>query len=184
MDDSKIIDLFFSRSENAIIELSKKYGKIAMKTSYNILSSREDAEECVNDSYLSVWRTVPPKQPNPLITYLLRFVRTISLDKYKYRKRLKRNNTYDECLEEIGSYLTSNESTEDEIDAMVVAEAINDFLGSLDGTTQMIFVRRYWYLDSYKELSRLSGMKETTIRVKLLRTREDLMKFLKEKEVV
>ena len=82
MDDSKIIDLFFERSEDAIVVLSKKYGSVFMQVSMNILNNRKDAEECINDSYLGVWNAIPPKKPNPLLSFVCRIVRNISINRY------------------------------------------------------------------------------------------------------
>lgn len=184
MSDSDIIDLFFGRSEMAIIELSKKYGKICMKVSYSILNNIEDSEECVNDSYLSVWNTVPPQRPNPLLAYLLKIVRNISLNRYDYNSRKKRNNTYDECLYEIEWSLASPDTPENEFNAKLIASSIDEFLETLDDMTQMLFVRRYWYMDSYKDLSKLSSLKEETIRKRLSRTRNSLMHFLEERGII
>lgn len=86
MEDSKIIELFFERSERAIAELSDKYGKLCMKIAMNILNNTEDAEECVNDSFLAVWNMVPPERPDHLLAFLIRIVRNYSINRYKYKK--------------------------------------------------------------------------------------------------
>lgn len=186
MDDNDIISLFNARSEEAIVELSKKYGKMCLKISYNILGNVEDSEECVNDSYFKIWNIIPPENPNPLMTFLLKIVRNLSLKRHTYNSRKKRDkaNTYDECLEELDYQFTSNYCLEKEVEDKFIVSAINSFIETLDDTAQMLFIRRYWYMDSYKELSKISGLKESSIRAKLLRIRKKLDQFLRESGVI
>lgn len=184
MDDMKIIELFFQRSENAIVELSAKYGSISMRTAYNIVGNYEDAEECVNDSYLGVWNAVPPKTPNPLLAFLLKIVRNISINRCSYNARQKRNNQYYECIDELDYCLASNETVESELEAAELTKNIEAFLDTLNKTNRLIFIRRYWYVDSYESISRMTGLKENAIRTRLSRIRSELKKHLKERGVV
>lgn len=184
VDDGKIIELFFQRSENAIVELSAKYGSISMNTAYNILGNYEDAEECVNDSYLGVWNAVPPKSPNPLLAFLLKIVRNISINKCTYNTRQKRNSQYYECIDELDYCLASNESVESELEAAELTKNIEDFLDTLNEANRLIFIRRYWYVDSYESIAKLTGLKENAIRTRLSRIRSDLKKHLLERGVV
>ena len=184
MNDSKIIELFFERSEKAIFELSNKYGTICMRVAYNILENAEDSEECVNDSYLGVWNAIPPEKPNPLLAFVLKIVRNLSLNRVRYNSRQKRNSNLNECLNELEWHLPSVQNVDEEIDVKLTASYINDFLSTLDESNQMLFVRRYWYMDSYKDLAKQSGLKEGTIRARLSRTRESLRNFLNEKGVI
>lgn len=184
MDDIKIIELFFQRSENAIVELSAKYGSISMRTAYNIVGNYEDAEECVNDSYLGVWNAVPPKTPNPLLAFLLKIVRNISINRCSYNTRQKRNNQYYECIYELDYCLASNETVESELEAAELTKNIEAFLDTLNKTNRLIFIRRYWYVDSYESISRMTGLKENAIRTRLSRIRSELKKHLKERGVV
>ena len=101
IDDEKIIEMFFERSEQGIRELDNKYGKICHNLSYNIVGNRQDAEECVNDAYLGAWNAIPPAQPNPLLTYLCKIVRNISLKIYYRKKAAKRSSHYTIAMEEI-----------------------------------------------------------------------------------
>lgn len=101
MDDREIIKLFFERSEQAITELSNKYGTVCSKIAFNILNSKQDAEECVNDAYLGVWNTVPPQDPSPLLSYVCRIVRNLSIKKYRANTADKRNSIYDVALDEL-----------------------------------------------------------------------------------
>lgn len=183
MDDKKIIELFLQRSEKAISEISVKYGSVSMKTAYNILENQEDAEECVNDAYLGIWNCVPPQNPDPLLAFLLKIVRNISINRYKYNLRKKRNSQYDVCVHELDYCLSSEESNDDEIDAEELTKLIEEFLDGISKTNRMIFIRRYWYVDSYETIARLTGLKENTVRTRLSRTRSDLKKYLKKQGV-
>ena len=112
MDDSKIIALFFERSEQAITELSNKYGKLCMYVANNILGNQQDAEECVNDAYLGAWNTIPPQKPNPLQAYICRIARNIAITKYHTNTAVKRNSHYDIALEELEYCLFSEKTPE------------------------------------------------------------------------
>ena len=147
MDDSKIIELFFERSEQAIIELSNKYGAICSKVADNILNNRLDSEECVNDAYLGVWNTIPSERPNPLLSYVCRIVRNLALKKYHENTAQKRNSYYDVALDEIADCISASFSIEDEIMAKEVAGVIDDFLETLDQQSRIMFIRRYWHAD-------------------------------------
>lgn len=154
-----------------------------MKTAYNILENQEDAEECVNDSYLIVWNSVPPQNPNPLLAFLLKIVRNTSLNRLKYNTRQKRNSKYDECIDEWNYCFSSNEKSDAEINASELTKLIEEYLDSISKTNRMIFVRRYWYVDSYETIAKLTGLKENAIRTRLSRTRSDLKKYLKKRGV-
>lgn len=184
MDDGKIIDLFFERSEKAIIELSSKYGRIFMKLSMNILNDVRDAEECVNDSYLGVWNAIPPDRPNPLLAYVCRIVRNTSINRYKYNNAEKRKTNYDVCLDELDYCLNSSGSIDDGIETSVLSSYIEDFLENLDEVNRMIFVRRFWYMDSYKDIAKAARLREGTVRVRILRVKSDLKNYLEKKGVV
>lgn len=181
MDDEQIIELFFQRSEHAIDELSKKYGTVCIHTACNIVGSREDAEECVNDAYWGVWNAVPPKRPNPLLAFLLRVVRNISINRYTYNTRQKRDNPYAECVEELEYRLASRENVEQKLEATELTRQIEAFLDGLSQTNRMLFVRRYWYVDSYASLSAATGLRENAIRTRLSRMRVELKKYLQER---
>ncbi|MBR0087662.1 MAG: sigma-70 family RNA polymerase sigma factor [Lachnospiraceae bacterium] len=183
MDDSKIIELFFERSEQAIIELSDKYGAVCRKVADNILNNRLDSEECVNDAYLGVWNTIPPQRPDPLLSYVCRIVRNLALKKYHENTAQKRNSCYDIALDEIADCIPASFSVEDEIMAKEAAEAINDFLETLDQQSRIMFIRRYWHADSLDELARLFQKSRHYISVRLSRTRKALRQHLKKEGV-
>lgn len=183
MEDKTIIKLFYQRSETAIAELAKKYDKLCKNISINILKNKEDAEECVNDTYLAVWNTVPPKEPDPLQAYVCRITRNLSLKKYYSNTAKKRNNYYDVILEEVAECLESGRNVEEEILAKELEEEINCFLGSLKKKERVLFVLRYWYCFTPAEIGDKMHMTANTVTVHLHRTREKLQKYLREKEI-
>lgn len=178
LEDNKIIELFFERSENAIVELSNKYGLLCSKVANNILNNRLDAEECVNDTYLGVWNTIPPQKPNPLVSYVCRIVRNLAIMKYHSNTAAKRNSIYDVTLDELENCFASSESAEDEFNAKMTAEIIDKFLLTLDKDSRIMFVRRYYHADSISDIANLFDTSNHYVSVKLSRTREKLKKHL------
>ena len=183
IDDEKIIDLFFERDQQGIRELDIKYGKICHNLSYNILNSRQDAEECVNDAYLGAWNAIPPTRPNPLLSYIVKLVRNISLKIYWKKKAAKRSGHYKIALEEIEDYVAYHKIVEDEIEARELARIIEEFLDTLTVKNRVIFIRRYWFADSYKDIAEFVGLSEKNISVRLTRIREKMQQYLIEREV-
>ena len=184
VEDSKIIALFFERSEKAIVELSNKYGKACTKLAYNILLNHEDTEECINDSYLGVWDRIPPEKPNPLLAFVLKIVRNTALNRLKFNTREKRNTAYTECFEELKWCVSSNETVEGEIELKYISSCIDEYLKHISKINRIIFVRRYWFMDSFKEISTITGLSEGAIRTRLTRTRDGLRIFLKERGII
>lgn len=181
LDDSEIIQLFYERSEQAITALEKKYANILFSVSYNILKNRMDAEESVNDVYLAVWNTIPPQNPNPLLTYLMRIVRNISIKRYHKNSAIKRNSYYDIALSELENSLSDIESVEEKYEVKELAETINIFLDKIDKKNRRIFVRRYYFADSIEEIAKKFSLSENNVSVRLHRLRNKLKKYL-EKE--
>ena len=183
VDDSKIIELFFERSEQAIIELSNKYGLVCNRIAYNILNNRLDAEECVNDAFLGVWNKIPPERPEQLFSYLCRIVRNQALKKYHENTAVKRNSIYDVSLDEILEFIPSGVSVESQVEANRIAELINRFLQTQDPKNRIIFVRRYWFCDSIDEIADLLKTNRNYVSVRLHRIRKALKEYLKKEEV-
>ena len=183
MEDEKIIDLFFVRSEQAIRELDNKYGKICHNFSYNIVNSRQDAEECVNDAYLGAWNAIPPAKPNPLLSYIVKIVRNISLKIYYRKEAAKRNSIYTIAMQEIEACITDQNTVEDEIEARELARIIESFLDTLTVENRVIFMRRYWFSDSCKDIAERVGLTEKNISVRLTRIRKQMKNYLIEREV-
>lgn len=179
MEDSKIIELFNARSERAIDELSKKYGTKCMQVAYNVLGNKEDSEECVNDAYLGVWDAIPPENPNPLVTFVLRIVKNTSLKRCRYNSAKKRADVHTQCFDELDELVSSSFSVEEQYDMKEVIRAINEFLRGLSRENQMLFIRRYWYMDSYAALSEITGMSEAAIRKRLSRIRTEMVHSVK-----
>ena len=183
MEDSKIIELYFLRSEQAITETAEKYGAVTKKLAYNILHDLQDAEECVNDTYLGAWNTIPPQKPNPLLTYLCKILRNLAIKKYHSKTAAKRNSTYDVALDELENCLPSSDSVEDSFNAAETARSINAFLKSLSPENRILFVRRYWHADSIEDLAELFSVSPHTVSVRLNRIREKLKNHLRKEGV-
>lgn len=182
MDDKQIIDLYWARSENAISETADKYGKYCHYIAYNILFNDEDSEECVNDTYLKAWGVIPPQRPNRLSTFLGKITRNLALDRYKYNSREKRGNgQMPLVLDELAECVSATDNTEHIIDDMVVVDCFNCFLAVLPTETRKIFMRRYWYFSSIKEIAADFSISESKVKMTLLRTRNELKEVL-EKE--
>ena len=179
-DDEKIIEMFFKRSEQAIQELDNKYGKICHKLSYNIVSNIQDAEECVNDAYLGAWNAIPPERPDPLLSYILKIVRNISLKIYWKNKAAKRNSIYTIAMQEIEACIADKKTVEDEIEAGELAHIIENFLDTLTTENRVIFMRRYWFSDSCKDIAEFTGLSEKNISVRLTRIRKKMKRYLVE----
>ena len=183
MDDEQIIELFFARVEQAINELDNKYRKIFHTLSYNIVNNMQDAEECINDAYLSLWNTIPPTHPNPLLTYSCKIVRNISLKKYYKSNALKRLSNYTTSMEEIEFCLADLKTTETEIELKELTKTIEAFLDTLSTENRIIFMRRYWFADSCKNIAQQVGLTEKNVTVRLTRIRQKLKQYLSEREV-
>lgn len=179
LDDSKIIELFFERSEQAIIELSKKYNPLCKKIANNILNNSLDTEECVNDAYLVVWNTVPPQNPNPLNAYICKIVRNLAIKKYHNNTAIKRNSYYDVSLDELENCLSNLNTLEDEHSLKILSKEIDSFLDNLTKENRVIFVRRYWFADSISDIAEKVSISEHNISARLFRLRENLKKHLR-----
>ena len=181
MEDSRIIELFWERAEDAISETDRKYGKYCYAIAYNILHSDPDSEECVNDTYLRAWETMPPQKPNALSAYLGRITRNLALNRLSYKAREKRAEGYVAVLDEVGEMLPDASTIPEGADDVALREAINSFLRSLDANTRIIFVRRYWYNSAISEIAADYSIPVGTVKSTLSRTRKRLRDHL-EKE--
>lgn len=183
IDDNKIVELFFNRSEKAIIELDTKYGKLCHKLSYNILNNQEDTEECVNDAYLGAWNTIPPQRPVSLQAYVCKIVRNLSLKRYYINNAVKRGSVHEVAMQEIEAYLPAATTVEEEIAAKDLADIIESFLDNLTAENRVIFMLRYAYSDAYADIAQKVGLSEKTVSVRLARIRKQLKAYLCEREV-
>lgn len=184
IDDEKIIDLFFERSEQGIRELDNKYGAVCHNLSYNIVNNRQDAEECVNDAYLGAWNAIPPVHPNPLLSYIVKIVRNISLKIYWRKEAAKRNSTYTIAMGEIETCIADPNTVETEIEARELARIIEAFLDTLTVKERVIFMRRYAYADTYADIAKRVGISEKNVSVRLALIRQKMKQYLIEREVL
>lgn len=183
MEDNSIIDLYWARSEQAIKETELKYGKLFHQIANNILYNPADAEECVNDTYLGAWNAIPPARPRVLAAFLCRIARNHALKKYQQIHAAKRNPTVALSFEELEDCLADG-GLDDHNDADDrLADCINRFLDTLDGEARRVFVRRYWYFDSVKELMRHFGMSKSKVESMLFRTRNKLRIWIEEEGI-
>lgn len=183
MSDDRILDLYWARAESAITETAKTYGHYCFAIANNILQSSEDAEECVNDTYLKAWNTIPPQRPTVFRAFLGKITRNLSLNKYKEQRREKRGGNEIALLySELEDCIPSSNDVETEYETSLVIEAINSFLLSLDKANRIVFVRRYWYADPVGAIATRFQMSESKVKSMLFRTRKNLKPISKMRE--
>lgn len=184
MKDNEIIELYFKRDENAIVETQIKYGKYCKSIANNILSDISDAEECENDTYNAMWNSIPPQKPENLSAYIGKITRNISLKALRSKNAEKRKgNEAMLSLEELEECISLSTSIIDELDTEEVSKLISDFLRSLPKTERQIFVCRYWYCDPISSICDRFGFRESRVKMILMRTRKKLAAHLTEKGV-
>ena len=176
--DAMIVDLFFERNERALRETQHLYGRYLFSIAKNILGNDEDAEECESDAYLDAWNTIPPLRPASLKNYLSTIVRRSALDLYNKKRTEKRGGgqgalVYEELSEILG------EKNEDPVDRIALRDAMNSFLSSLPQKDRVIFVQRYFYMYSVKEIATDVEMRESAVKMRLQRMRLKLSEHLK-----
>ena len=184
MDDGKIIELFFARSEDALAELDKKYGASMIALSKNILHNNEDAEECLNDAYLGIWSAIPPERPSPLSAYVHKIIRNVSIKRYRRNTALMRDGRNNVSLEEIADVLPDDCDVEDTVAGNGLTDILNSFLGSLDKTNLYIFMQKYWYFEPISGIAARLGLTEASVYLRLDRMKKKLKKHLSEKGVL
>lgn len=184
MDDGQIVDLYWARSETAISETANKYSKYCHTIAYNILHSNEDAEECVNDTYMRAWGAMPTQRPNRLSAFLGKITRNLSLNRYeKYSAEKRGMGQLPLALDELHDCIPAANSVEQAIDDTLLVEIFNSFLASLPTEKRKVFMRRYWYLSPIKEIALDYSISESKTKMTLLRLRNEL-KYILEKEGV
>ena len=179
MEDTKIIDLYWARSQQAIAESERKYGAYCHTIARRILDREEDAEECVNDTWLHAWNAMPPQRPGILSAFFGKLTRNLSLDRWRAQRAQKRwQGQAEAALEELGDCLSAPGGVEQETEAAALAESLDRFLAALPQEKRVLFVRRYWYLCSIEELAAWSGKRRGTVSAALFRLRQDLREHL------
>ena len=177
MEDIRIIELYFSRDEEAIRHTADKYGAYCMAVSMNILRSQPDAEECVNDTWVAAWNTMPPKWPQNLCGYLGKLVRNISINRLRSLRRECRDTTLTVAFEELEDIIPAPDETE----SAIICGWLDEYLGTLPQLDRQLFVGRYWYNHSVKALARHYGMTANAATKRITRAREGLRDFLIER---
>lgn len=182
MDDDGIIRLYWDRNDQAIRETSKKYGNYCKTIAKNILNNEEDAEECVNDTYLNAWNSMPTHWPEHLATFLGKITRNLSFNRYKYNHAEKRaGGEITLVLDELTDCVSDTDHVEQMIDRQELKRAVDSFVRSLSTEKRNMFVRRYWYADSVSEIAKDYGMLQGSVSKILERTRKQLKTHLTER---
>lgn len=182
MLDSQIVQLYWDRDERAIPETAEAYGGYCYTIAHNILGSTEDAEECVNDTWLRTWNSIPPHRPKMLSPFLGRITRNLALNLFEHDRAKKRGGSEISLVfEELAECVSGSESAEQAMDEHELKLAIHDFLADLPAKKRKIFVRRYWYADSVAQIAKRMYISENTVSVTLYRLRAALREYLEER---
>ncbi len=179
MEDSKILELYFARSEQAIQETDTKYGSYCYSIAYNILTNREDAEESVSDTYMAAWNSIPPRRPDIFSAFLGRITRYISIDRWrKYRSQKRGSGEMPLALEELEECISQDGGAEELLQKKELEVALNRFLGSLPELERNVLLCRYWYMDAIGEIAEQAGISPSKVTSMLHRLRSRLKSYL------
>ena len=200
MDDSQIIALFWNRDPSAIRESQQKYGKPLLHISFQILFCMEDSEECVNDTYYRAWSSIPPQKPNSLFSYLGRIVRNLSINLWYRNHAQKRGGGHPVLLSELTecipdrvsskpfvypmSYHEKESSVEQQLEHQFLTETISQWLSRLPSHDRILFIRRYWYGDSIKQMADEYGLSPGNLSGRLHRLRKKLKTVLEHEGII
>ncbi|MBR6537569.1 MAG: sigma-70 family RNA polymerase sigma factor [Lachnospiraceae bacterium] len=185
MDDRQIIALFNERSEAALSETAKKYGRYCRTIAYNVLNNEEDSEECVNDTWLRAWESIPPQCPERLSAFLGTITRNLALNRYKHNTREKRGGGQTPLvLEELAECVPGTDRTEETVEEALLVDVLNWFLEEQPAEKRKIFMRRYWYMSSVKEIAVDFGLSESNVKMTLLRMRSKLKQTLEKEGII
>lgn len=178
MDDSEIIELFFSRSERAVSALEEKYGKLCLYVARNILVDPTEAEECVNDAYLGAWNAIPPARPQVLSSFVCRITRNLALRRLEYLNAAKRCRSRTVYLSELSDCISDSFATAKHYEDKELAEIINNFLSLLGSAERRVFILRYWYNSGIADIAQKYGFSRSKVEAMLHRARKKLKKYL------
>jgi len=179
MDDRQIIELFFNRRDDAVKHLFEKYFPYCFKIAWNILFNKEDSDECVNDTGLKTWDSIPPNNPDSLRAYVGRITRNLALSRVEGAMAQKRGGgQLALCLDELSECVSGKDNIGDIADKMAFKECLNRFLAALKEDERVFFVQRYWYMMSVSDIARQSGCTESKVKMSLKRRRDDLRVML------
>ena len=175
MEDEKIIALYWDRDQTAIAETQQKYGRYCGSIAHNIVHDAQDAEECENETYWKAWQVIPPNRPHSLKAFLGKITRNLALHFWERNHAAKRGgNAVDLALDELTECIPASDSVEQAADAAALQACLQSFLQQLPRATRIVFVQRYWYLNSIAEIAQKNGMGESKVKMMLLRTRKKL----------
>ncbi len=181
MEDSAIVDLYWQRSDQAISETDRKYGKYCHTIAYNICANNEDAEECVNDTWFSAWNLMPDKRPSVLSTFLGYITRNFALDRFKAKSAIRRGGGATTlALEELENCVPSLVNIEQHFEEKELEEAIDRFVSTLPQADRRMFIARYWFLESIADISKKAGCSQSKTKTSLYRIRGKLRVYLQE----
>lgn len=181
MEDEQIVALFWRRDQEAIVQSQRKYHPYLSKIAYNILHDQEDSQEVVNDTYFKAWQSIPPQRPSKLSIYLGRLTRHGAIDRYRHHTSQKRQgDTYAMCLEELEECCATGQDPQQVLDGKLLAQAISRFLCTLKPQTRAMFLGRYYFLDSLKEVAQYCGVRESKAKSTLFRVRKALRAYLRQ----
>lgn len=179
MEDSKIIDLYWARQEDAITQTQIKYGTYCLSLAHNILPRREDAQECVNDTYLAAWNSMPPHRPSILQAFLGKLTRRISIDRWRSLTSQKRGGgNMDLAYEELSDCIPAHSDPAAQIEAQELAQDIGRFLDALPEVQRQVFLMRYFRMDPISRIAQTTGQSEANVKTMLHRVRNRLREFL------
>ena len=178
MDDSMIIEMYWNRNENAIQETDRKYGNYCFTIANNILDSKEDSDECVNDTWLRVWNVIPPKKPDRFRLFLAKITRNLSFDRYRNKNTVKRSGEMLYILDELSECVSGGNTTDNEVDLKLLSESINSFLKTLSQRDRIIFLKRYFYAAPYAKIAEETGISANNAAAIISRTRSKLREYL------
>ena len=185
MDDSQILELYWERNPDAVLQTDRKYGLYCRQVSFNILRSREDAEECVNDSWLKAWHSIPPTKPRHLRAYLAKLTRNVSLDRWDQLQAQKRGGGRTALLlSELSDCIPAAGTVEQALEDRAISAAVSAWLRQQNPRNRVAFVRRYWYADSLTDIVQMTNMSYSSISVRLHRTKNKLKNLLAKEGVL
>lgn len=182
MDDKQIVQLFWSRNEQAIPATALKYGNYCTAIATNILTDRQDVEECINDTYLNAWNSMPPHKPNILSTFLGKITRNLAINRYRQNHAAKRGGSeFPLVLDELAECVSGTDNVEQTVEGRELTETIDAFLTTLPASKRNLFICRYWYFDSISSIASRFGITENNVSVTLNRLRLKLRHYLSER---
>ena len=182
MDDLQIIELYFARDEQAIKETDRKYGKTCLRVAYNLLSNNEDSEECVNDTYLTVWNKIPPTRPNNFIAFICKITRNLSLKRLEVSNAMKRSAGTIISMSELEKALP-DQCIAPDVEDEELGKLISAFLWSEKALDRNVFLRKYWFFDSISDIAERYSMNENSVKSMLFRSRNRLREFLRKEGI-